>query len=87
MGIEHQPGSQETDWEQPFRKLRIARQSVLALRSMKVGETKRINHSDIFCEGKQCAFRSWLSKLRKQRGWELESYHEQQYIIVVRRLK
>tara|TARA_R100000049_G_C1923658_1_gene68446 strand:+ start:615 stop:974 length:360 start_codon:yes stop_codon:yes gene_type:complete len=77
------------------RRGRGLSQSVIAVRNLKVGECKRIKHDDLKC-GKVstkngettsscCSLRNEINKLRRG-GWDLEYYHEQQGVLVVRRL-
>jgi len=60
--------------------------SVAALRSMVPGDVLRIYHPDVYCKQSNCTVSREVIKKRKQ-GWKLETYHEAQYIIVVRRLE
>ena len=63
-----------------------------ALTDMMPGEVKRIYHDDLTCHygkrqaDRRCTISGILHQLRKQ-GWEIEYYHEAQYIAVVRRVK
>ena len=69
------------------RRGRGLSQSVVAVRNLKVGECKRINHDDLKCGtvSTNCSLRNEINRLRRS-GWELEYYHEQQGVLVVRRL-
>jgi len=77
------------------RRGRGLSQSVVAVRNLKVGECKRINHDDLKCgrvNGRNgqskyscCSLRNEINRLRRG-GFDLEYYHEQQGVLVVRRL-
>jgi hypothetical protein len=65
--------------------------SVEILKKTKPGMVLRINHPDVNCHSdfagnRTCGLKAELTRLRKQ-GWEIESYHEADHIIVVRRTK
>ena len=65
---------------------------------MKVGEIKKITHPDVICKTRHyttnnkkqsrrsCSLLSVITKLRKEKHWQIEQYHEADHIIVVRRL-
>ena len=61
------------------------------LKAMQVGECKRFEHGDIMCthgtKEKHPNF-TLINKicLLRKRGWQLECYHEAQYVAVIRRL-
>ena len=67
-------------------------ESTLAVRTLQVGDVKRIVHDDVVCEraregrGGRCSLSAAICRLRKQ-GWEIEYYHEAPHIMVVRRTK
>jgi hypothetical protein len=58
----------------------------MALRNLKVGDVKRIEHYDVLCTGTNCSLGYQVSRMRKQ-GWKLEYYHEKHHVMVVRRLE
>lgn len=65
--------------------------SVQKLRSVQVGQTVRIAHPDVTCHSnfdasRTCSLKHELERLRHE-GWKIDSYHEDDHIIVVRRLK
>ena len=79
----------------PHGKRGSPKESTVVLRALKVGDVKRIEHPDVACatvlygtrigQG-SCSLAQEISRLRKK-GWELDYYHEQQYVLVVRRVK
>lgn len=63
------------------------------LRSLEAGDVKRIYHPDLFCTIKEpgkahgsCGLLQEARRLRKT-GWEIEGYHEETHIAVIRRLR
>jgi len=87
------PKVENAEWE-PQAAMRGGRrlsESVAAVRALKVGECKRIFHDDVRCTvgekiGQGCAISQAVSRLR-DKGWKFDSYHEKQYVLVIRRLK
>jgi hypothetical protein len=65
--------------------------SVQKLRSVQVGQVVKIVHPDVTCHSnfdasQTCSLKHELERLR-QEGWVINSYHEDDHIIVMRRLK
>ncbi len=78
------PYIEDAEWDDTrFRKQSV---SVKALYGMKAGEVKRIFHNDIKCYPTTCYLAQSIHRLNKK-GWEIEYYHESQYVAVVRRIK
>lgn len=81
---------ENTEWKPPATKRhgRKASESCEALKSLKVGDIKRLEHTDISCKYplKSCSLTSTIRRLRNN-GMVLEYYHEAKNILVVRRLK
>lgn len=82
---------EDAEWK-PINELRQAgvraSLSIVNLRAIQPGETKRISHDDLACQGDsyRCSLYRGLLKLRQQ-GRTLECYHEAPHIMIVRRLK
>ena len=82
---------EEATWE-PKGHHGVTSNTARALTDMMPGEVKRIHHDDLMCHyskrgtGTSCTISGILYQLRKQ-GWEIEYYHEAQYLAVVRRVK
>lgn len=85
------PHIEDTVWKPNKRQIRY-RVSIALLQSVKIGETKRIIHDDVFCnyctatKNKSCSLLTELYRLRYKEGWLIESYHESDHVIVVNRL-
>ena len=90
--------SEPCEWSPPIssRPSHLVSKSILELRDLKAGETKKIVHPDVSCHIREvngqttttraCSLLPQLTKLRKE-GWIVEQYHEADHIIVVRRLQ
>lgn len=82
--------SELTEWSPPTGKGRRAGRdsSSLLLGKIEVGEVRRIYHDDCGCshspDGWRCSLVAKISVLRSA-GFNLEYYHEDEHIIVVRR--
>jgi len=67
--------------------------STTAIENLEVGDIKRIVHDDLQCnyctKEKNIHHCSLVHKIHIMRklGWQLEYYHEKQYVLVVRRTK
>lgn len=64
-------------------------ESLKLLRSLRPGDVKRLVHGDVSCvrkagQGYRCSLAPQMTRLRHQ-GWKLESYHEVEHIVVIRR--
>ena len=85
------PRMEDAEWNPPVPKL--GSESTFLLRSLKVGEVKRIVHDDLKCilsptgNVKSCSLLDRIKHLRDRKWWGIEYYHEAPHILVVRRLK
>lgn len=86
-------GVEDAEWAPP-RKTRQSGppvgESTEVLRSMQVGDVKRIRHPEMYCRyrsfgGAMCSLYNEVKRLRI-RGWDIEQYHEEDCVMVVRRL-
>lgn len=80
---------ENAEWNHPSVYGRPLSESVKALRAIQPGEVKRIFHDDVTCKYKRgggCSLYQESVRLR-ERGWVVESYHENDGVMVVRRLK
>lgn len=68
--------------------------SFTLLRSMKVGEVKRIVHEDLLCRVDShpnhsntysCSLISCINRQHRLKSWSTDQYHEAQHILIVRR--
>lgn len=79
------PRCEPAEWK-PFLSKRT-------LEAMIPGDCIRIYHFDLSCGVKSdkgnkgnCSLGTYMTRLKKLKGWRFESYHEKQGIAVVRRL-
>lgn len=88
------PRIENAEWKPDKRQSRY-RVSLVLLRSMAIGETKRIFHDDLHCNvttakknGNQpsCSLLGEIYRLRYKEGWLIESYHEADHVVVVTRI-
>ena len=86
------PGIEDAEWKPPrhSRGGHAAAESTQLLRSVQVGETKRILHPDTHCRFKtggagSCSLYQEVKRLRRE-GWDIQHYHEEDHMLVVRRL-
>ena len=60
-----------------------------AIDALKVGDCIRLYHPDVACQnyGGSCSVMAIIATKRRDYGWEIEAYHEDRYIAVVRRTR
>ena len=63
------------------------RRSIQALYDLIAGECIRIYHPDVSCSSLGCSLTSTVSTLRHALDREYEHYHEDRYVMVVKRTK
>ena len=86
------PRIEDTKWDPPINAHgRLASESVKLLRSIQVGDVKRIFHEDVKCKheekgGYSCSLNREIFRL-KGKGLKYKSYDEKEHIIIVSRIK
>jgi hypothetical protein len=80
------PKIEDAPWN-PKHRGQDKSQSVLLLESLLPGDTKRLFHDDATCNGNQCGLSAAVHRLRKESDWQIQTYHEEPHIMIVRRAK
>lgn len=86
--------AEATEWNPPDVPRWNAKQpkrsrTRMAIDALKVGECIRLYHPDVACSYGlygSCSIASIISTKRRDFCWEIEAYHEDRYIAVVRRI-
>ena len=81
---------EDTEWKPPPRhKRKYPFKEVLE--NLKVGDIKRVFHEEATCKMKKsksyCSLSKIICRLRREKEWKLEYYHEKEHVLVVRRIK
>lgn len=72
---------------------KIASETLKEFKCIKVGECVRVEHDDLVCQigtgvkQANCSLRMIIKRFRDQFDWDIEFYHENQYVAIVRRNK
>lgn len=84
---------EDAEWKPLMGRGRRPMESTKALRTLQVGDVKRVIHDDVVCNiclpntpSPGCTLSQEIKRLRET-GWELDYYHEQAHVLVIRRLK
>jgi len=76
-------------WNPPAGKGHRPSRSVIALRSLAVGDVKRLSHHDVSCKSIKghlnCSLTQEIRRLRRRSNWEIQYYHEKPWVLVIRR--